>query len=69
MVDAGSLLDLDGEVFSSHSLNVNNIVSQEIRFTIIWFHVPIDTWAFCRPIGMYTNLCIASLAFKFVTGK
>ena len=46
MADAGSLLDLDGEVFYSHSLDINNIVSQEMCFTIIWFHVPIDTYVF-----------------------
>ena len=33
MVDAGNLLDLDGKVFSLHSLDVDNIVSQEMRFT------------------------------------
>ena len=34
MADAGSLLDLDGEVFSTHSLDTDNIVSQEMHFTI-----------------------------------
>ena len=37
MVDAGSLLDLDGEVFSSHSLNADDIVSQEMRFAMYGF--------------------------------
>ena len=31
MADAESLLDLVGKVFSSHSLDVDNIVSQEIH--------------------------------------
>jgi len=34
MADAGSLLDLDGEVFSSHNLDVDNIVSHEMHFTV-----------------------------------
>ena len=29
MADAGSLLDLDGEVFSLHSLDADHMVSQE----------------------------------------
>ena len=33
MADTKSLLDLDGKVFSSHSLDVDNIVSQETHFT------------------------------------
>jgi len=37
IADAGSLLDLDGEVFSSHNLNADNIVSQEMRFTMYGF--------------------------------
>ena len=37
MANAGSLLDLDGEVFSTHSLDADNIVSQEMRFTIYGF--------------------------------
>ena len=40
MAAAGSLLDLDGEVFSLHWLDVKNIVSQEIRFTIYGFTCP-----------------------------
>ena len=40
LADAGSLLDLDGEVFSSHSLDVDDIVSQEMRFTIYGFKCP-----------------------------
>jgi len=37
MADVGSLLDLDGNVFSIHSLDADNIVSQEMRFTIYDF--------------------------------
>ena len=37
MADAGSLLNLDGEVFSLHSLDADNIVSQEIYFTMYGF--------------------------------
>ena len=37
MADAGSLLDLDGEAFSLLSLEANNIVSQEMRFTMYGF--------------------------------
>ena len=34
MMDAGGLLDLDDEVFSTHSLDADNIVSQEMCFMI-----------------------------------
>ena len=37
MADAGSLLDLDGNVFSMHSLDADNIVSQEMCCTIYDF--------------------------------
>ena len=40
MADAGSLLDLDGEVLSLHSLDADYIVSQKMRFTMYGF-----TWS------------------------
>ena len=36
MADAKSLLHIDSEVFSSHSTDVDNTVSQETRITCQW---------------------------------